>query len=74
MQWTWSYGEKPERSKRDKKKAMLIQLQSERIQSMETAHEVSLNHDQNTWNLISMVNTNDNKITNSNKSKKYKSI
>lgn len=54
--WKWSYGEKQEQSKRDKDKSALMQLNDENSESMRKAHSISLNHDENTWNMITMLN------------------
>ena len=55
MKWTWSYGEQPTRSNRNSDKSALNQLKDENAKSMKQAHEVSLNHDENTWDLMNMM-------------------
>ena len=62
--WKWSNGENPERSLRDKDKSALIKLNDENAESMKNAHAVSLNHDENTWDIISMLNNNINNNNN----------
>ena len=54
--WKWSYGEKQEQSKRDADKSALMQLNDENTESMKKAHSMSLNHDENTWDMMTMLN------------------
>jgi hypothetical protein len=54
--WTWSYGEKQEQSNRDTDKAALMKLNDESAKSMKKAHSMSLNHDENTWDMMTMLN------------------
>ena len=54
--WKWSYGEKQEQSKRDVDKSALMQLNDENAESMKKAHSMSLNHDENTWDMMTMLN------------------
>lgn len=56
IDWTWSYGEKQERSNRDKDKVALNKLKDENSESMINAHSVSLNHDENTWDMMTKLN------------------
>jgi hypothetical protein len=54
--WKWSYGEKQEQSKRDTDKEALMRLNNENAESMKNAHSMSLNHDENTWDMMTMLN------------------
>ena len=54
--WTWSYGEKQQQTKRDTDKSALIKLNDEKTESIKNAHSISLNHDENTWDMMTMLN------------------
>lgn len=54
--WTWSYGEKQQQSKRDTDKVALMKLNDDNAESMKQAHSLSLNHDENTWEMMTMLN------------------
>jgi len=54
--WTWSYGEKQQQSKRDTDKSALKKLNDENAESMKKAYSMSLNHDENTWDMMSILN------------------
>ena len=62
--WLWSYGEKQQRSKRDSDKSALMKLNNENAESMKNAHSMSLNHDENTWDMMSMLNNQSQLINN----------
>lgn len=54
--WTWSYGEKQQQSKRDPDKVALIKLNDANAESMKKTHSISLNHDENTWDMMTILN------------------
>ena len=68
--WLWSYGEKQQRSKRDSDKSALMKLNNENAESMKNAHSMSLNHDENTWDMMSMLNNQSQLVNNQEQRKK----
>lgn len=60
---TWSFGEKPERSTRNNDKVALKKLNDANTESKQNAHTVCLNHDENTWNMMTLLNNGQNEQT-----------
>ena len=52
MQWMWSDGTKKEQTIRNKNKNEQLKLDAERRKHCESAHSISLNHDENTWSIL----------------------
>lgn len=50
--WKWSDGTKSERTTIDKEKNKMMQMEKESSDNIQNAHSVSLNHDENTWDML----------------------
>lgn len=62
--WTWSFGEKQEKSKRDIDKVALMKLNDENAESMKKAYSMSLNQDEHTWDMMTMLNNKEDRKNN----------